>query len=61
MWESLSIDSKKALQNLLFPEGIYYNHENNQVRTSRVNSFFRDFDLVFLEFFTKKKPLNLSI
>ena len=40
MWESLSIDSKKVFQKMLFPEGIYYNHENNQVRTPRVNSFF---------------------
>ncbi len=40
MWESLSIDSKKVFQNLLFPEGIYYNHENNPVRTPRMNSFF---------------------
>jgi site-specific DNA recombinase len=40
MWESLNIDSKQVFQNLLFSEGIYYNHENNQVRTPRVNSFF---------------------
>ncbi len=40
MWMSLDIDSKKVFQNLLFPEGIYYNHKNNQVRTPRVNSFF---------------------
>jgi site-specific DNA recombinase len=40
MWKSLNIDSKKVFQNLLFPEGIFYNHENNQVRTTRVNSFF---------------------
>ncbi len=25
---------------MLFPDGIFYNHELDQVRTTRVNSFF---------------------
>ncbi len=31
---------KRAFQNLLFPEGIIYNHQLSRVRTTRINSFF---------------------
>jgi len=27
LWDSSDLNSKKVFQNLLFPEGIYYNHE----------------------------------
>ena len=30
----------RALQRLIFPEGIVYNKEKDRVRTTRVNSFF---------------------
>ncbi|MHB9143121.1 MAG: hypothetical protein ACYC25_14720, partial [Paludibacter sp.] len=40
LWDSSDLNSKKVFQNLLFPEGIYYNHELDSVRTSRINTFF---------------------
>ncbi len=40
LWEKSNYDGKKVFQNLLFPEGIYYNRELDQSRTTRINSFF---------------------
>lgn len=40
LWDSSDLNSKRVFQNLLFPEGIYYNHELDLVRTSRINTFF---------------------
>ncbi len=40
MWHESNLLQKQVFQNLLFPEGIYYNRENDRVRTTRVNSFF---------------------
>ncbi len=40
LWESSTLENKKIFQQMLFPDGIFYNHELDQVRTTRVNSFF---------------------
>ncbi len=40
LWASSSYSSKLKLQNLIFPEGIYYNKKNNESRTTKVNSVF---------------------
>lgn len=40
LWDKSDLDSKRIFQNLLFPEGIIYNRETDQYRTSRINSFF---------------------
>lgn len=40
LWEKSDLNSKRIFQNLLFPEGIIYNRESDQYRTSRINSFF---------------------
>lgn len=40
IWESADLSGKRIFQNLLFPEGIYYNHEFDIVRTPRINSLF---------------------
>ena len=40
LWDKSNLENKKLLQNMLFPEGIYYNREKDEVRTKRVNSFF---------------------
>ena len=39
MWESGSIYTRTQHQNFIFPDGIFYNRENDGVRTSRINSF----------------------
>ncbi|WP_367182310.1 recombinase family protein [uncultured Aquimarina sp.] len=38
IWELSDYSTKQKLQKLLFPEGIVYNRENDQVQTSKVNS-----------------------
>lgn len=40
LWDKSDLYSKRIFQNLIFPEGIIYNRENDQYRTSRINSFF---------------------
>ena len=40
LWDSSDLNSKRLFQNLLFPDGIYYNRELDLVRTTRINSFF---------------------
>lgn len=39
-WLSADYNIKQRLQNLLFPEGISYDRETDQCRTSRINSVF---------------------
>jgi hypothetical protein len=40
VWDSSSIPKKEALQRLLFPEGVYYNLENEAFRTEKTNAAF---------------------
>jgi site-specific DNA recombinase len=39
IWASSDFDNRRALQRVLSPEGIFYNPENHDYRTRRVNSF----------------------
>jgi DNA invertase Pin-like site-specific DNA recombinase len=39
-WDLADYTNKQKLQYLLFPEGMFYNKENNTCRTQRVNSIF---------------------
>ncbi len=40
LWNKANLFGKRIFQNLLFPEGIIYNRELDQYRTTRINSFF---------------------
>jgi site-specific DNA recombinase len=40
VWSSSDYTHKQKLQNLIFPEGIYYNKKNDQSRTPKINSVF---------------------
>lgn len=40
LWTSSDYSRKQKLQNLIFPEGIYYNKKNNESRTTKINSVF---------------------
>jgi site-specific DNA recombinase len=40
IWELGDYPVKRKLQEMLFPEGVWYNYENDRFRTQRVNSFF---------------------
>ncbi|MBL7706856.1 MAG: recombinase family protein [Taibaiella sp.] len=39
-WDSSDYITKQAIQNLIFPEGMYYNKKKNKCRTTRVNILF---------------------
>ncbi len=39
-WVLGDLETKKALQMMVFPDGILFDHENDRYRTIRVNSFF---------------------
>lgn len=40
LWASSDYSNKQKLQNLIFPEGIYYNKKKDESRTTKVNSVF---------------------
>jgi site-specific DNA recombinase len=40
MWENTNYHAKQIFQDLVFPDGISYNRELDQYRTTRINSFF---------------------
>ncbi|MFT3949057.1 MAG: hypothetical protein QM763_18985 [Agriterribacter sp.] len=40
VWASSDYASKRKLQNIIFPEGFYYNKKNDQPRTTKMNSVF---------------------
>ena len=40
VWSSSPVGIKEKLQKLIFPEGIYYNRQNEAFRTEKVNSIF---------------------
>ena len=57
IWAPSDFENKRALQKLLFPEGIYYNAEMHKYRTRKVNGFI---ELVnsFSIFFEQKEKEN---
>nr|WP_319511398.1 recombinase family protein [uncultured Draconibacterium sp.] len=40
LWDNSDLYGKRIFQKLLFPEGIIYNREKDQYRTTRINGFF---------------------
>jgi site-specific DNA recombinase len=40
LWKKANFSRKQRIQNLLFPEGIHYNRENDDYRTTRINLLF---------------------
>ncbi len=39
-WEQASVGDRMIFQNIVFPEGIFYNREKNEIRTHCVNAIF---------------------
>ena len=39
IWSSGELEEKRALQKILFPEGIFYDAKNNQYLTRNTNKF----------------------
>ena len=40
LWRKANFRGKQRIQNLLFPEGIHYNRENDDYRTTKINLLF---------------------
>ncbi len=40
IWQETDIQAKKRLIKMVFPEGLWYDKEKDQLRTPRVNAFF---------------------
>ena len=40
LWDSGTLKAKEQLQHLVFPEGVFYDRQSDQVRTSRINTLF---------------------
>lgn len=51
---------KQQLQNLIFPEGMYYNRKNDQCRTPRINSVFA-YMTALTQFSGKEKTDNKTL
>jgi hypothetical protein len=40
LWSLGDLEIKRSVQNLVFPEGIIFDYQNDRYRTKRVNSLF---------------------
>ena len=65
LWISGNLEEKRRIQNIVFPDGIRYDHKNHTYRTTRVNSIFAGMcllqeDLAKKENGTSSNKLNLS-
>ena len=40
LWSSGNIETKRAVQYMLFPDGLGYDFQNKRIQTFRVNSIF---------------------
>jgi hypothetical protein len=43
LWENGSIDIRRKIQNLIFPEGVFWNNENKEYLTKAENKVFTIF------------------
>ena len=54
MWAKGNLKEKRKIQKMVFPDGIEYDHKNDEYRTFRVNSFFSYIPVVSKELGHKK-------
>lgn len=47
IWVSSELEEKRMLHKTLFPDGIYYDVENNQYLTKNTNKFIKLIDCIF--------------
>ena len=57
-WVDGSYDTKKAIQKLVFPDGVYFQKENREYLTERVNELFNLTILLSSDKNRNKKGLN---
>jgi site-specific DNA recombinase len=60
-WEVANLHEKKKIQNLVFPDGIGYDKQNDRVQTFRTNSLFSYIPAITKELAKNKKGENTSI
>ena len=58
LWASGDLNEKRRIQKMLFPQGIMYNHEKHEYRTTRVNSLFTAISAVAGNIDANKKGTN---
>ena len=54
LWTNGNLNEKRKVQKMVFPDGIEYDHKNDEYRTLRVNSFFSYIPVVSKELRHKK-------
>ena len=59
-WGSANLDVKRRIQNLVFPEGVFWDKETRSYRTHRKNAVFAILDALKADFGTKKEEENSS-
>jgi hypothetical protein len=55
MWEKAELGDKQRFQNLLFPQGFYFDKENKHIEPLTVNRFFCCKPLIINELRAKEK------
>ncbi|WP_226294299.1 hypothetical protein [Aquimarina algicola] len=55
LWDSGDIETKRAVQFMVFPDGILYDFKNNEFRTPRVNLIFDSIGLLSNDYRENKK------
>lgn len=60
LWCSGTLETKRAIQNMLFPEGILFDFKNDTYRTARVNSIFSLISYLSIYFRDNEKRGNPS-
>lgn len=58
LWSSGTLETKRAIQNMMFPEGILFDFKNDTYRTIRVNSIFSLISRLSLCFNENKNGTN---
>ncbi len=54
LWTNGNLAEKRKIQKMVFPDGIEYDHKNDEYRTFRVNSFFSYIPVISKELGHKK-------
>lgn len=60
LWLSGDLEEKRRIQNMVFPDGIRYDHKNHIYRTTRVNSLFAGIALLQEDVAKKENGTNAN-
>ncbi len=54
LWSLGDLETKRSVQNMVFPDGILFDYKNDRYRTPRINSFFKLIDSLSNDFGSNK-------